>query len=681
MANLSRLKGSQRIRQRAGVNLGSDDIRGVQQTFFEVVSNSIDRFKKGYGNKIIITKHKDLSYTVEDFADGLPMDWNEDEKAYNWDLALKVLYAGENYEEQNRQNGELGYNGLGLVSTQYSSEYMNVTVNRDGYTYEVKCKKGRPMDKNTLEFVCEDDDYILSKELGEKVLKKYKNNYKSTGTKIIYKPDLEVFTDINIPSQWILEKLKKQAVVNTGLAITYIDEIEEKTYELRYNSIIDYLRELGGENTISDYILFEGNGEGQDIKTKPIYNVNYKFAFAFSNQLNLFEHYHNSSELTDRKSVTATSVEKALTDTIHEYLTQNNLYNKGESKIKFTDIEDSLICLLSSKSSYTSYANQTKLSIDNRFIKEFLTDQIKEKFKVYLIENKLEANTIISQVLLNKRANDKAEKTKLDIKKKLLNTKSTGLSQKIEGLKHCDMRHSKLEERILLLDEGISANSTIIDSFDNRIMGAYGLRGRFINSLKAKVSDVLNNVPARGIIDALGCGIEIPKEEKKNFKDMKTFNIEDLKYFRVGILCDSDAFGKAISLSLITFFYRFIPTLLKQDRIFLVISPRFQIETRDGVSHYVYNEKEKNEVINKIGEKNIKDITIRKGLGEFNKDEFWDLVLSPSAREETFIKVKYIEDQEEMIDYYFNALMGEDIINRKKFIKERIVNLNLDELE
>jgi len=682
MVNLSRLKGSQRIRQRTGVNLGSDDIRGVQQTFFEVVSNSIDRFKKGYGEEIIITKHKDLSYTIEDFADGLPMDWNENEKSYNWDLALKVLYAGENYEESNRQNGELGYNGLGLVSTQYSSEYMNVVVNRDGYTYEVNCKKGRPVDKNTLEFICEDDDYTLSKELGEKVLKKYKNNYEHTGTKIIYKPDLEVFTDINIPNQWIFEKLKKQAVINTGLKIIYIDEIENQTYEFKYNSIIDYLKELSEENTISDFILFKGSGEGQDVKTKPVYNVNFQFAFAFSNQFNLFEHYHNSSELTDRKSVTATSIEKALTDAIHKYLTQNNLYNKGEPKIKFTDIEDSLICILSSKSSYTSYANQTKLSIDNRFIKEFLTEQINNKLEIYFTENKLEADKIANQVLINSRANNKANQTKLDIKKKLQinNGGKSSLSQKIEGVKHCDMRNSKLEERYFLIDEGVSANSTISDAIDGRIMGCCGLKGRFINSLKASVSKVLENEPALKIIQALGCGIEIPYNERKKYKHIDCFDINNLKYANVGILCDADAFGKGINLSLITFFYKFFPTLLKQNRINLVISPRYEVVTKNETI-FCYNESEKLNIIDELKSKNKSYyVGIKKGLGEFNKEDFYKYVLCEEARKKTFIPIEY-EGAEDIIKYHFDMLMGDDITNRKQFIKDNIVNINLNEIE
>jgi DNA gyrase subunit B len=294
----------------------------------------------------------------------------------------------------------------------------------------------------------------------------------------------------------------------------------------------------------------------------------------------------------------------------------------------------------------------------------------------------LNAKLLANQILINKRANDKAQKTKLDIKNKLQGTKK-GLKLKVEGLRDCDMKNSTLEERIFLVDEGLSANSTIADSFDNRIMGCLGLRGRFINSLKkpCSINDVLNNTPALGIIQAMGCGIEIPKTELKHYKDVDTFDINNLRYGSIGLLCDSDAFGHGINLSILTFLYKFMPTLVKQGRVYIVISPRFEITDKKGDKYYVYNETEKQATISQIGEKNIESIGIKKGLGEYNADEFWDYVLSPEAREKSFIKVKYNENSEEQIEYYFNMLMGDDIENRKLFIKERIVNIDLNELD
>jgi DNA gyrase subunit B len=402
-------------------------------------------------------------------------------------------------------------------------------------------------------------------------------------------------------------------------------------------------------------------------------------SFAFNNEVNLIEYYHNSSFL-ENGGTPEDFIKNAFTYAIDNYIKINNLYKKNESKIKFADIQDSLILISDTYSTISLYTDQVKKKINSKFMNTFVTNFLKEQLSIYFIENKLEAEKIINQCLINKRANDKAAQTKLDIKAKLTNNKK-GLTPKIEGLYHCDFRHSTLEERMFIVDEGLSANDTITNSFDNRIMGAYGLRGRFINSLKASVKDVLNNEPALGIINGLGCGIEIPKEEKKNFKDIKTYNQEDLLYGKFGILCDRDCWGSGISLSLITFVWRFMKPLLKQGRVYLGISPRYELELKNETSVYAYNDKDKDSKIQEVGENNIKAITIRKGLGEFNSDEFYNLILSEEAREKAFIQIQYNEDLEEMIGQYFDILMGNNIEGRKQFIQDRILNIDLNNLE
>jgi DNA gyrase/topoisomerase IV subunit B len=681
--DLSSLKGSERIRLRPSVNLGSDGIRGVQQTLFEVITNSIDRWKANYGDKVIITRNENQSFTIQDFADGLPTSWNEKEQAYNWDLALNTLYGGDNYTQSETLDGKLGNFGLGLSSTMMASEWMNVIVYRNGLKHTLKFKEGRPIDKINGEFVKEDNDYHLTKEEGEKALLIENSDIEGlSGTIISYKPDLNVFTSIDIPTEWIETKLRKQAMVNNGIELIFDDKLNNTKNIYKYDNISAYITELTNDDSMIDIIEFSGEAEGQDVPTKPIYKMDYNIAFTFNNNTQLQEFYHNSSELTELNlNVTTKSVRQALTNSLHKYIESNKMYKKGE-KIKFDDIEDSLICILLSRSTKTSYANQTKLSIDNPFIKQFINQDLEDKLSVYLMENPLDAKRLADQILINKRANDTAQKTKSDLKNKLQGTKK-GLKLKVEGLRDCDMKNSKLEDRIFLVDEGLSANSTIADSFDNTIMGCLGLRGRFINSLKkpCSISDVLNNTPALGIIQAMGCGIEIPKSELKHFQDIETFDINNLRYGSIGLLCDSDAFGHGINLSILTFLYKYMPTLVKQGRVYIVISPRFEITDKKGNVYYAYNEEGKQKLIQEIGQDNIASIGIKKGLGEFNKDEFWDYVLSPEAREKSFIKIKYNENEEKQIDYYFNMLMGDDIDNRKTFIRERIVNVNLNELD
>ena len=613
--DLSTLKGTQKIRLYPSVVLGSDGIRGVQQTLFEIITNSIDRWKDGYGDKVIITRHKDNSYTIQDFADGLPVLWNEKEQGYNWDIALCTLYGGDNYKQSETLTGKLGNFGLGLTSTQFGSEWMNVIIRNKDKKYILNFKEGRVIDKNTSEFIKNDDDFHCTKEEGLKALYEENNLDGYTGTTITYRPDLKVFTDINIPSEWIQNKLRKQAVISNGIELVFNDELLEKQFIYKYNNISEYIKELSNDDNIIDIIEFSNEAEGQDVPTKPMYKMDYNIAFTFNNTIQLQEYYHNSSELTELNvNVTTKAVKQSLTNALHKYIESNKMYNKGE-KIKFEDIEDSLICILSSRSTKTSYANQTKLSIDNAFIKQFITQDIEDKLSVYLTENPIESKLLANQILVNKRANDKAQKTKLDIKNKLQGTKK-GLKLKVEGLRDCDMKNSKLEDRIFLVDEGLSANSTIADSFDNTIMGCLGLRGRFINSLKkpCSISDVLNNTPALGIIQAMGCGIEIPKSELKHFKDIETFDIDKLRYGSIGLLCDSDAFGHGINLSILTFLYKYMPTLVKQGRVYIVISPRFEIIDKKGNVYYVYNEAEKQQKIEEIGHKNIESIGIKKGL-------------------------------------------------------------------
>ncbi|WP_252251269.1 DNA topoisomerase [Clostridium sp. VAP52] len=681
--DLTLLRGSKKVRDRPSVILGSDGIRGVEQTLFEIITNSIDRWKDGYGDKVYIKRFKDNSFTIQDWADGLPIAWVENEQAYNWDISLNKLYGGDNYKQSDTLHGKLGNFGLGLASSQQSSEYMNVVVRKPNIKYSLKFKDGRPLNIETLDFLGKDDDTIFSKEIGRFAFKE-ENNYDGfTGTTINYKPDGRVFTELEIPIEWILNKLRRQAMVNSGIELIFEDEISSKSYSFKYNTISDYLKELTNEHdNMTDIIEFNGEAEGQDKKDKPKYKMNYTFSFTFNNKIQLQEYYHNSSELTELNlNVTTDAVKKGLTTALHKYILNNKLYKKGE-KIKFDDIKDSLVCILSSKSTRTSYSNQTKLSIDNKFIKDFISKDLEEQYFIYLTENSIEAKKISNQILINKRANDKALKTKSDLKQKLQGEKK-GLKLKVEGLRDCDMSNSELEERIFIVDEGLSANSTIADSFDNRIMGCLGLRGRFINSLKkgCSISDVLNNQPALGIIQAMGAGIEIPKSELKKYNGIDSFNINNLRYGSIAILCDSDAFGYGISLSILTFLYKYMPTLVKQGRVYFVMSPRFEIIDKKDNVYYVYNEQEKQLKIKELGENNIKSIGIKKGLGEFNKDEFWDYVLSPSAREKSFIKILYDEKLNEQINYYFNMLMGDDIDNRKQFIKDKIVNVDVNELD
>lgn len=633
-------------------------------TFIEILANAIDEAREGYGNKIIITKHKDNSISIQDFGRSVPMDKN-DKGEYAYNKVFNELWSGGKYNnnEKKKRNYKysLGTNGCGATGTNYCSDFFECTaISPNGHEYYIKYKEGIQK--------CE--------------LQKKPHNYDFSGTTIHWLPSKKCFRGSYIIEDiFITDILKQQSIVNANLKFIYINEINNTEEEFYYKEgIRDYILEVSKNKNITEIIQFSTEATGKEPEDDEDFDFKLNLFFAFNNEENLMEYYHNASFL-ENGGTPEDFIKNAFTYVIDKYIKDNGMYGKNESKIKFTDIQDSLIVISDTYSTISLYTDQVKKKIKSKFMNSFVTEFLKEQLTIYLIENPLEAKKIIEQVLINKRANDKAEKTKLDIKTKLSNASKKGLSLKIEGLKDCDMRKSKLEERIFLVNEGKSANSTIIASFDGRIMGAMGLRGRFISSLKASVEDVLKNEPALGLIKALGCGVEIPKEERKKFKDIKTFNIDDLRYGSVGLLCDADCFGKGINLSLITFFYKFMPTLLKEGRIYLVISPRYELITKKGETIYVYNEKEKLDKVKELGESNIASIGVKKGLGEFDKEEFWEYVLSPTAREKTFIQIEYPKNEEELVKWYFDTLMGENIAERKEFIKKHIVNINLDEIE
>ena len=652
--NLKRLKGADRVRTQVNVDLGSNDIQGVQQGLFEIVSNSIDRFRRGYGDYIKVIKNKDLSYEVRDYADGLPMDWNNDEKAYNWELATRVPWAGGNYDHDSES---LGQHGKGLSSTLLSSKNVKVISYKNGYRYEINMLEGRPLHKETLEFICDDVDELFSKEDGMKILKKEENIENKKGTHIIWTPDDTLFTNTNIPIEWICEKLRKQAIVNSGLTIDIIDYTEEKEYRYLYeNGILDYIKELNKDKGFTDIIHFSDKGRGKDAENKPEYDYRYEFALIFNNEVNKAEYYHNSSELLHGGS-TAKAIEKALVDVIHNYCTENNLYNKNEKKVRYSDVEDSLLCVISSFSNRTSFTNQTKLAITNEFIRDFTAKTLTEKLTVYFIENKSEALKICNQILINKRSSEKAEKSRLNLKKKL--SEEITVFNKPQGLLDC--KSKDINENRLFIAEGQSAKSGLIMGRDRNIDAIFPIRGKILNCLKADYSKIFENDVVLNIIRILGCGVEIKTKENKEFTK---FDINKCKYGKIIIATDSDKDGMNIRALILTLFYRLMPSLIKEGRVYLVEAPLFEIEC-EGKTYYAVTDREKDNIVKSLGNKKI-EIGRNKGIGETSAEATAATIMNPEYKGLYKITMNDIKKAEES----FELFMGDKVAPRKEYIIE-----------
>lgn len=634
--SISSLKGADRVRLRPGVIFGSDGIEGCQHSFFEILSNSIDEAREGFGNLIEVTRFADKSIMVKDYGRGIPLEYNAKEGRYNWELVFCELYAGGKYNTNSGENYEfsLGLNGLGSCATQYSSEYMDVTVYRDGYRYDLHFEKGE--------------------NIGG--LKKEKCDYEHTGTIIKWRPDLEVFTDIDISLDYFKTVLKKQAVVNAGLKFRLYDEESGETFEYCYeNGIVDYVREVSQGKAFTEIQFCETSTKGRDREDKPEYKVKIQVAFCFCNEINLLEYYHNSSFL-EHGGAPDRAVKNAFVAEIDKAIKARNKYNKDEARITFADIQDSLILVTNSFSTITSYENQTKKSITNRFIQEAMTEFLKHQLEVYFIENKMESDKIIEQVLINKRSRETAERTRINIKKKL----GGGIDVSNRVKKFVDCRTKDVEKRELYIVEGDSALGSCKLGRDAEFQAIMPVRGKILNCLKAEYESIFKNDIIVDLLKVLGCGVEI---KSKHNKELNTFDINNLRWNKIIICTDADVDGYQIRTLILAMFYRLVPTLIQMGKVFIAETPLFEINTKDK-TYFAYNEQEKNQILAKI--KGKYTIQRSKGLGENEPDMMWQTTMNPETRR----LIKVVPDDIEKTEKFFDLLLGENLQGRKAYIEE-----------
>jgi DNA gyrase subunit B len=634
--SISSLKGADRVRLRPGVIFGSDGIEGCQHSILEILSNSIDEAREGFGKVVEITRHTDKSVTVRDYGRGIPLGYNKKEERYNWELVFCELYAGGKYDNNLGENYEysLGLNGLGCCATQYSSEYMDVVVFRDGFKYELHFEKGE--------------------NIGE--LKKKKFEYEKTGTIIKWKPDRDVFTDIAVPLEYYQNTLKKQAVVNSGVRFMLFDEESEQNFEYFYqNGIVDYIKEISGDKGFTDVQYYESTAKGRDREDKPEYRVKMQIAFCFNNEINLLEYYHNSSFL-EHGGAPDKAVKSAFLYAVDKRLKDANKYNKDESKITFADIQDSMIFVSNSFSTVTSYENQTKKSITNRFIQEAMTEFLKQQLEVYFIENKSESDRIIEQALVNKRSRETAEKTRINVRKKL--SGSVDIANRVKKFVDCRTRDTNRRE--LYIVEGDSALGACKLARDAEFQAIIPVRGKILNCLKAGYENIFKNDIIIDILKVLGCGVEI---RSKHIKDLNTFNIGNLRWDKVIICTDADVDGFQIRALILTMIYRLVPTLIYENKVFIAESPLYEI-SGNKKTYFAYSDSEKNRILSDI--KGKYSIQRSKGLGENEPDMMWQTTMNPQSRR----LVKVTPDDAEQTEQFFDMLLGDNLAGRKSYIEE-----------
>ena len=637
--SISMLKGAERVRKRPSVIFGSDGLEGCEHAVFEILSNAIDEAREGFGNIITVTRYEDKSIEVEDFGRGCPVDWNEKEQRYNWELIFCEMYAGGKYKNNEGENYEysLGLNGLGACATQYASEYMDVTIWRDGKKYTLHFRHGEVV--GGLESAPADR--------------------KKTGTTIRWRPDLEVFTDIDVPESYFQDVLHRQAVVNRG--VTFRLRVQrggafETTDYCYADGILDYVKELAGEDALTVPTFIETERRGRDRADKPEYKVKISAAFCFSNRVNDIEYYHNSSWL-EYGGAPEKATKSAFTSAIDAYIKQQGKYQKSESKISFQDVQDCLILVTNCFSTITSYENQTKKAITNKFIQEAMTEFFRAQLEIYFIEHKTEADRVMEQVLINKRSRETAEKARLNIKKKL--TGNVDLANRVQ--KFVDCRSKDVSRREIYIVEGDSALGACKLSRDAEFQGIMPVRGKILNCLKADYARIFKSDVITDLMRVLGCGVEV---QSKQTKDLSAFNLENLRWNKVIICTDADVDGFQIRTLILTMLYRLAPTLIREGYVYIAESPLYEIVSK-GKTYFAYSDREKAAIVDSLGGAKA-DINRSKGLGENDPEMMWLTTMSPDSRR----LIKVLPTDAERTSAVFDLLLGDNLQGRKEHIAE-----------
>ena len=644
--SISMLEGADRVRKRPGVIFGSDGLEGCEHAVFEILSNAIDEARGGYGRLITVTRFLDQSVQVEDMGRGCPVDWNEKEGRYNWELVFCELYAGGKYDNENSENYEfsLGLNGLGSCATQYASRYMDVTVYREGKEYRLHFERGEIVGK------------LESTELT--------TNKKRTGTTIRWLPDLEVFTDIAVPLDYYQDVMKRQAVVNAGVTFRLRNETSPgkfDTQEFLYeNGIADYIRELAGDDALTEPVFWEAERRGRDRADKPEYKVKLSVALCFSNRTAVCEYYHNSSYLEHGGSPEK-ATRSAMVSAIDKYLRDNNKYTKGESKITFPDVQDCLILVSNSFSTQTSYENQTKKAITNKFVQEAMTEFLRSRMEIYFIENKEAAEKIAAQVLINKRSRETAERTRINQKKKL--TEKIDIANRVQ--KFVDCRTKDVERREIYIVEGDSALGACKQSRDAEFQGLMPVRGKILNCLKADYPRIFKSDVITDLMKVLGCGVEV---SGKAVKDLNQFDLANLRWSKVVICTDGDVDGFQIRTLILTMLYRLCPTLIREGYVYIAETPLFEITCKEKGGEktwFAYSEREKADILKELSGKKV-NIQRSKGLGENDPEMMWLTTMNPETRR----LIRVLPEEAEETARVFDLLLGDNLAGRKDYIAE-----------
>ena len=616
------LKGLEAVRKRPGMYIGSTSSRGLHHLVYEIVDNAVDEALAGYCNTIEVTINQDNSITVIDNGRGVPVDVNHETGKPAVEVVYTMLHAGGKFGGGGYKVSG-GLHGVGASVVNALSEWMEVYVKRDGHIYNQRYERGN---------VC----YPL-KIVGDCPLEE-------TGTKVTFLPDKEIFQETTVYEYNILKsRLREMAFLTKGIKIVLKDAregIEQERvfhYEGGIKEFVEYLNK--SKDALYDKIIYcEGLKDGVQVEVAFQHNDGYnEVVDSFVNNIKTPE---GGTHLTGFKN--------ALTKTFNDYAKKNKLIKDSEQSLSGDDIREGLTAIVSVKIEDPQFEGQTKQKLGNTVARSAVDSIVSEQLEIFLEQNPAVAKVICEKSILAQRAREAARKAR-DLTRRKTALENTSLPGKLADCSDRDPKNCEI-----YIVEGDSAGGSAKTTRSRATQAILPLRGKILNVEKARLDRILGNEEIKAMITAFGTGIH------------EDFDISKLRYHKIIIMTDADVDGAHIATLLLTFFYRFMPELIKQGHVYLAQPPLYKIEKNKKV-WYAYSDEELNQIMLEIGRDQNNKVQRYKGLGEMDADQLWETTMDPEKR--ILLRVNMDEDSESEIDVTFSTLMGDKVEPRREFIE------------
>jgi len=616
------LKGLEAVRKRPGMYIGSTSSRGLHHLVYEIVDNAVDEALAGYCNTIEVTINQDNSITVIDNGRGVPVDVNHETGKPAVEVVYTMLHAGGKFGGGGYKVSG-GLHGVGASVVNALSELMEVYVKRDGHIYNQRYERGN---------VC----YPL-KVVGDCPLEE-------TGTKVTFLPDKEIFQETTVYEYNILKsRLREMAFLTKGIKIVLKDAregIEQERvfhYEGGIKEFVEYLNK--SKDALYDKIIYcEGLKDGVQVEVAFQHNDGYnEVVDSFVNNIKTPE---GGTHLTGFKN--------ALTKTFNDYAKKNKLIKDSEQSLSGDDIREGLTAIVSVKIEDPQFEGQTKQKLGNTVARSAVDSIVSEQLEIFLEQNPAVAKVICEKSIVAQRAREAARKAR-DLTRRKTALENTSLPGKLADCSDRDPKNCEI-----YIVEGDSAGGSAKTARSRATQAILPLRGKILNVEKARLDRILGNEEIKAMITAFGTGIH------------EDFDISKLRYHKIIIMTDADVDGAHIATLLLTFFYRFMPELIKQGHVYLAQPPLYKIEKNKKV-WYAYSDEELNQIMLEIGRDQNNKVQRYKGLGEMDADQLWETTMDPEKR--ILLRVNMDEDSESEIDVTFSTLMGDKVEPRREFIE------------